>query len=474
MAETKLGKVGLTPKGEWNSSASYEQLDLVSYDGGSWVAKKANTNVTPRANDCWMQVGARGNQGIKGDTGSIAKPGSTFGSLEYITYPLSPWAKGNGLIFIPPEQVIMEQTVDGGVTWTSMGKTDVQKKMFMSCNGDSSGILAIPKNGDTSSSLCGIRLTITAGKFNVPEGTAETDKFSYWTLDNYTDYERYFTIYGFYIWVTSSALDFTVETSTLNAPDTWKKQPFTSTITGSSGGNFVAINGNSEMAFGGYTGQNNNNWFMRLTFFAHDSSSKSNQYVWKIATCGGATHVANTVMHRNGVNYKWDYDQNTIFPAKLYANNGYEVYDEKPFKLIEQITLTEDAILTRTTKPDGTAYNFRAAFVKLNHPAGSAIQKLAPIVYMYNAYYVGYTHYGVTSTTVTSYGMSYCYAKNGYWWSERSYPSGTDSFAYSSMCYSGDGYTLKKSVASYPCINKIASSAEIVAGTTIEIWAVDT
>ena len=47
MAVQNLGRVGLVLKGDWSSSTAYVPLDVVSYDGNSWVAKRNNTNVEP-------------------------------------------------------------------------------------------------------------------------------------------------------------------------------------------------------------------------------------------------------------------------------------------------------------------------------------------------------------------------------------------------------------------------------------------
>ena len=58
--EKNLGKVAITPKGTWDASAAYEQLDMVSYDGGSWLAKKPSTNITPADGEYWMEVAEKG------------------------------------------------------------------------------------------------------------------------------------------------------------------------------------------------------------------------------------------------------------------------------------------------------------------------------------------------------------------------------------------------------------------------------
>lgn len=56
---TFLGKVGMTPKGEWNNSTTYERLDIVSYEGSSYIAIIQNRNSRPSEdNQDWM-IGAK-------------------------------------------------------------------------------------------------------------------------------------------------------------------------------------------------------------------------------------------------------------------------------------------------------------------------------------------------------------------------------------------------------------------------------
>ena len=56
---TDLGKVGITLKGEWNSSASYERLDTVTYEGSLYIAIRDNSGSQPsESNTNWM-LGAK-------------------------------------------------------------------------------------------------------------------------------------------------------------------------------------------------------------------------------------------------------------------------------------------------------------------------------------------------------------------------------------------------------------------------------
>lgn len=58
MPSVNLGRVGLVLKGNWDSATTYSQLDVVSYDGNSWAAKRQNTNVTPNTtnSDDWQLI----------------------------------------------------------------------------------------------------------------------------------------------------------------------------------------------------------------------------------------------------------------------------------------------------------------------------------------------------------------------------------------------------------------------------------
>lgn len=51
---TTLGTVAMTPKGEYNSSAYYEYLDIVLYNGLSYIAKKNSNNVLPTNSEYWQ------------------------------------------------------------------------------------------------------------------------------------------------------------------------------------------------------------------------------------------------------------------------------------------------------------------------------------------------------------------------------------------------------------------------------------
>ena len=50
------GRILILPKGNYDPSVTYEMLDLVFYDGASWVAKRTVTGIAPVNGDDWMKM----------------------------------------------------------------------------------------------------------------------------------------------------------------------------------------------------------------------------------------------------------------------------------------------------------------------------------------------------------------------------------------------------------------------------------
>ena len=77
MPNTVLGKVTCVPRGDYSASATYEVLDIVGYQGGSYMALKAVTGIAP-SNDGvnWMQLSG---PGLPGETGPQGEPGAAAG-----------------------------------------------------------------------------------------------------------------------------------------------------------------------------------------------------------------------------------------------------------------------------------------------------------------------------------------------------------------------------------------------------------
>lgn len=81
MPRTILGKVSLTPKGEYSPDTAYTALDVVNYGGSSWLALQDVTGVAPAEGENWMLLAQKGDQGASftrlEKTAGTGAPGTT-------------------------------------------------------------------------------------------------------------------------------------------------------------------------------------------------------------------------------------------------------------------------------------------------------------------------------------------------------------------------------------------------------------
>lgn len=84
---TDLGKVGIVMKGNWSSSATYEGLDAVSYNGGFYIAKQAVPANTVPTNTTYWQVAVSRNRVVFENTQSITMSTTMFYTGISITIP---------------------------------------------------------------------------------------------------------------------------------------------------------------------------------------------------------------------------------------------------------------------------------------------------------------------------------------------------------------------------------------------------
>lgn len=72
-----LGKIVPIPKGTYSNTVQYKQLDFVSYNGSSYIAKKDTLGNLPTVAEYWNlmaekgQKGDKGEQGIQGNKGDV-------------------------------------------------------------------------------------------------------------------------------------------------------------------------------------------------------------------------------------------------------------------------------------------------------------------------------------------------------------------------------------------------------------------
>ena len=89
MPNTVLGKVSCVPRGDYNAGTTYYALDIVGYEGGSYLAMKEVTGVTPSNDQVnWMQLsgpGLPGDQGPQGEPGAAAGFGTVSATVDETT-----------------------------------------------------------------------------------------------------------------------------------------------------------------------------------------------------------------------------------------------------------------------------------------------------------------------------------------------------------------------------------------------------
>lgn len=245
--------------------------------------------------------------------------------------------RANRLAFLPADQIIVEQSTDAGTTWTDAGWSDYMKKTLFS--GLNSGGGNIPLKDGVKSTSCMLRITFSAMKYNVPEGTAETAKYNYWSSSYVKSQERYCTLHTLYFWVNANSdrIWTKLERATGANPNNWSTVFDTSSnagrvgLTGWSGMDFITF---GSSTFGGGTTQTGNHWNYRLTFRTCTATTTSDATLFddsKLSTssttgaqgitgiCGYGDYCwgsPNSLMSRDHL-YTWDVDKNATFPADV-------------------------------------------------------------------------------------------------------------------------------------------------------------
>ena len=76
MAETIIGKVMMTFRGEYDANTSYTYLDEVTYNGSTYLCRADATGVLPTDNDHWAMLAKAGRDGRDGVNGKDGAPGT--------------------------------------------------------------------------------------------------------------------------------------------------------------------------------------------------------------------------------------------------------------------------------------------------------------------------------------------------------------------------------------------------------------
>lgn len=329
-AQVGLGNVDNTADSAKSVKAAtklqtYKQGSTTATYGDSYplYAQWSGDDVVLKCDNYKVKVNYAENAG----TANEINPNNSYGSITKAVRPMFDSVRANRLAFLPSDQIIIEKTVDGGKTWTDAGITDYNKRAMFSENG---GGFTLPQIDGKKNALCGIRLTITGMKYNVPAGTSETAKYNYWNSKYVKSTERYCTLCDMFFWVSggSDNISLVAERATGSTSTSWDNL-FTSSsstgyLNGWSGPNYIKF---GEGTLGGGTGQTSNWWNYRFTFMSHPgngSAFNSNyitqaQNVTMINGYGASVWNASSNLMGNDHMYSWDVDKNVMFPAKVTA-----------------------------------------------------------------------------------------------------------------------------------------------------------
>ena len=276
-------------------------------------------------------TGVKGNAESSYRTGNVNLTAANVGAYEKDDYavgttdvgirPLINNTRANRLIFLPADQIIIEKTTDGGVTWESAEVSDAAKNnAFSQINSN----LHIPLLNGAKSTKCGIRITLTAMKYNVPDGTAETEKYNYWNSTYVKSQERYFNVREWWFWLSSNNDSIRPEIYCAKGanPNNWLtvfNEDFR--MAGRSGSNYIRA-GNGK-TFGGGTNQTGNYWNWRLIFWSVPKSgstfaSATQQVIHQIRCYGDNVWGGNTFAQTDHL-YSWNTNKDATFPAKVTA-----------------------------------------------------------------------------------------------------------------------------------------------------------
>ena len=259
------------------------------------------------------------------DTSKFSKLSYENGTTEVGVRPLVDFARANRLAFLPADQIIIEQTIDGGTTWTSGGYSDTAKQALFAIRG---GNILIPRINGEKSTLCGVRITITGMKYNVPDNTAETDKYNYWNSSYIKSAERYSNLREMWFWISSNndAMRIQIQKATGANSTTWSNVFDNDAFraTGWSGSDWVRF---SSYVFGGGTTQTSNYWNWRIIFWSQYAAGKTafqsttQQVIQGINAYGDSVWTSSNGLMLNDHLYTWDVNKNVTFPAKVTATS---------------------------------------------------------------------------------------------------------------------------------------------------------
>ena len=310
-------------------------------------------------------------------------------NADYTTQGIVPMSGANRFAFLPADQIIVEQSTDGGGTWQEYaGALTDQKKVALFSDINSS--FYIPLKNGVRSCDCMLRISITAMKYNVPEGTPETEKFNYWNNNYVIGQERYCDPNLFSIFL-SSVMD-RIQLEIEYYKGNGQKYSTVSTYAGLAGYSGRNNLRGFAITFGGATTQLTNFWNYRFIFRtqAKDGSfddskldTSTNTITQNISSIQAFSNncwsYSNMMMYNNHI-YTYDYQRNASFPAAVVPysdNNNLLGNPSRRWSTVYSYHGDFSGTLNATTiKENGTPLENK--YVQLDYSDGNAVAFFNP------------------------------------------------------------------------------------------------
>ena len=317
---------------------------------------KAGLVPAPRLDAAYSQIRHKRHLSVTGwdyvhEQDIMPSKGSGFSLNDMLINPVT---NMNVFNFLSEKQIIVEISQDNGTTWvsyldwinaeTNSNYTEATFntwKRNLLCSFSSTGF-NIPRNAENKKSTqCKLRVTITAMDYDVPDGTAETEKINYWTPEHVLNTERYVFVNRtqFNVGTTGApGIRCTLETQKASTGE-WIEQYTSEKMIGWSGWNskFVGVENSitAGATFGGAKTQTNNYWNWRFTFFICGNKEESDdETVQSQCTSGYLTSGYATIYNIFGY-------CRAFFTRPIYCNTPYSftVTSDKSTKFLGVVQL---------------------------------------------------------------------------------------------------------------------------------------
>lgn len=115
------GRILILPQGDWNNSTMYNMLDLVSYNGITWLCKRQCVGITPSVEQAeyWQQFGSAAPIASTSVAGLVMPDGTTI-TIDSTTGAIAvPIARTNGVGLVKPDGTSI--TIDANGVISSAG-----------------------------------------------------------------------------------------------------------------------------------------------------------------------------------------------------------------------------------------------------------------------------------------------------------------------------------------------------------------